>query len=240
MTPQRTCLVAGPWLALLLIVVGGPAACERAPVSDRASGMSPSIPSATARPADCGGDLPAGITAVLDAIRARDAGLLAVSEEDGRFLRVLVATSGARQALEIGGASGYSAIWIGLGLRETGGRLTTLEYDAARAAEAAVNIERAGLSDIVRVVAGDAFAEIPKLEGSFDFVFLDAWKRDYARFFDLVLPRMTPGSLFVAHNVVNKRDEMADFLAAIQDNRALLTAIVAPSGEGVSVSYKRR
>ena len=55
-----------------------------------------------------------------------------VSEEDGRFLRVLIATSKAKRALEIGGASGYSAIWIGMGLRDTGGTLVTMEYDAAR------------------------------------------------------------------------------------------------------------
>ena len=64
---------------------------------------------------------------LLRKIKAADTEQLAVSEEDGRFLRVMVASSGARRALEIGGANGYSAIWIGLGLRETGGRLTTIE-----------------------------------------------------------------------------------------------------------------
>ena len=55
------------------------------------------------------------------------------------------------------------------------------------------------------VVSGDAFAQIPRLEGTFDFVFLDAWKRDYKRFFDLVYPRLERAGLFIAHNVVNKR-----------------------------------
>jgi predicted O-methyltransferase YrrM len=70
---------------------------------------------------------------VLASIKAQDKGQLAVSEEDGRFLRVLIASSKAKRALEIGGASGYSAIWIGLGLRETGGTLVTMEYDPVRA-----------------------------------------------------------------------------------------------------------
>ena len=86
---------------------------------------------------------------LLQQIKAADHDLLAVSEEDGRFLRLMVASSGATRALEIGGANGYSAIWIGLGLRETGGRLTTIEYDPARARLLADNIRRAGLSDIV-------------------------------------------------------------------------------------------
>ncbi len=180
------------------------------------------------------------IEKVLKEIRKKDTGQLAVSEEDGRFLRMLIAASGSKRVLEIGAASGYSAIWMGLALRETGGRMVTIEYDAARAREAAANIKRAGLADIVQVVPGDAFAEIPKVAGTFDFVFLDAWKKDYQRFFDLVFPRMEKGGLFVAHNVVNKRSEMGDFLKTIDSHPALWTTIVSPSGEGVSVSLKRQ
>jgi len=177
-------------------------------------------------------------TRLLTEIKAADTDLLAVSEEDGRFLRVIAASSGAKTALEIGAAFGYSAIWIGLGLRQTGGHLTTIEYEPARAKKAADNVRRAGLSDIVTVVAGDGFEKIPKLAGGFEFVFLDAWKKDYMRFFDLVFPRLAPRGLFLAHNVVNKQAEMRDFLAAIQGNPALFTTIVKPSGEGMSVSYK--
>jgi caffeoyl-CoA O-methyltransferase len=181
----------------------------------------------------------AEVQKLLADIKSRDKGQLAVSEEDGRFLRVMVASNRAKRALEIGGASGYSAIWIGMGLRETGGRLVTIEYDAGRAKELAENVRRAGLSDIVQVVSGDAFQQIPKLTGTFDFVFLDAWKKDYKRFFDLVYPRLDKGGLFLAHNVVNKRSEMGDFLDAIQKHRTLWTTIVSPSGEGMSVSLKR-
>jgi predicted O-methyltransferase YrrM len=189
-------------------------------------------------PAQSAAGVPADAARVLASIKAADREQLAVSEEDGRFLRVLAVSSGATRALEIGGAHGYSAIWIGLGLRQTGGRLTTIEYDPARARSAAENIRRAGLSDIVSVVAGDAFAEIPKLAGEVDFVFLDAWKRDYKRFFDLILPRLRPRGLLLAHNVVNKRDEMPDFLAAIEANPAVMTALVRPAGEGMSVTVK--
>jgi predicted O-methyltransferase YrrM len=179
------------------------------------------------------------VTRLLQRIKTADVEQLAVSEEDGRFLRVLVAATNARHVLEIGGAYGYSAIWMGLGLRETGGRLTSIEFDPARARVAAANIRSAGLADIVAVVPGDAFSEIPKLTGRFDLVFVDAWKRDYKRFLDLILPRLVPRGLFLAHNVVNKQEEMRDFLAAIQNDPRLLTTIVAPSGEGMSLSYKR-
>src|SRR4051794_20530735 len=180
----------------------------------------------------------ADVQKVLTEIKTKDKGLLAVSEEDGRFLRLMVATKKAQRALEIGGASGYSAIWIGMGLRETGGRLVTIEYDPIRAKELGENIKRTGLSDIVQVIAGDAFQQIPKVQGTFDFVFLDAWKKDYKRFLDLVFPRLDKGGLFLAHNVVNKKSEMGDFLDAIQ-TPSMWTAIVSPSGEGMSVTFKR-
>ena len=181
-----------------------------------------------------------GVNKLLAGIRAADKGLLAVSEEDGRFLRVLVGATNAKRVLEIGAASGYSAIWIGLGLRQTGGRLVTIEYDPVRAKEAAANVQRAGLSDIVQVVAGDAFKEIPRVPGQFDLVFLDAWKPDYKKFFDLVFPRVTPGGLFLAHNVINKKNDMLDFLAAIQAHPQALNSTVSPGHEGISITYKTR
>ena len=184
--------------------------------------------------------IPQDVAKVLSSIRAIDSGQLSVSEEDGRFMRVLVVTSGAKHALEIGAAYGYSAIWIGLGLKATGGHLTTVEYDAGRAKAALENIRRAGLSDTVTVISGDAFKEIPRIGGTFDFVFLDAWKPDYRRFFDLVFPRLAPRGLFLAHNVVNKQSEMKDFLSAINDNPALATSIVRPGSEGMSVSVRLR
>jgi predicted O-methyltransferase YrrM len=186
------------------------------------------------------GALTPAIESILKNIRAADKGQLAISEEDGRFLRVLVAMRSAKSVLEIGAASGYSGIWLGLGARESGGKVVSIEYDPERAKEAAENISRAGLTDVVRVVHGDAFKEIPKLQGTFDFVFLDAWKPDYQKFFDIVFPRMTPGAVFAAHNVVNKKTEMEPFLKTIQTHPQLFTSIVSPGSEGMSVSVKLR
>lgn len=207
------------------------AACVLAALSLLTPTAAQSVPGSAASPA---------IEALLARIRAHDKGQLAVSEEDGRFLRVLIGSTGAMHVLEIGAASGYSAIWMGLGLRETGGRLVTIEYDPVRAKEAAANIREAGLTEVVQVVAGDAFTEIPKLPGAFDLVFLDAWKPDYKKFFDLVFPRVSPGGLFLAHNVINKKSEMADFLRVIHTSPHAFTTIVSPGHEGISMTYKRR
>jgi predicted O-methyltransferase YrrM len=184
--------------------------------------------------------VPAPVAQLLADIKKRDTNMYAVSQEDGQFLRVLVGARNAQRVLEIGGASGYSGIWMGLGLRDTGGKLTSIEFDAVRAKEAKANVERAGLSDIVRVINGDAFVEIPKLTGTFDLIFLDAWKPDYKKFFEMTFPRLEPGGVFAAHNVVNKRDEMKDFLTAITTRPDAWTSIIAPSGEGISLTYKKR
>jgi len=207
-----------------------------------ASAQSPaSAKPAAGKPAETGPtSVDPAVARLLAGIRAADKGQLAVSEEDGKFLRVLVGAIGARQVLEIGAASGYSAIWIGLGLRQTGGKLVTIEYDPVRAKEAAANIQRAGLSDIVQVVAGDAFKEVPKVQGQFDLVFLDAWKPDYKKFFEMVFPRVTPGGLFLAHNVINKKNDMLDFLSIIETHPQALTTTVSPGHEGISMTYKKR
>ena len=206
-----------------LICIGSAAACSRPSAAPAPSGLPE-----------------ADLTALLERIKAADQGQLAVSEEDGRFQRVLVATRGTKRALEIGGASGYSGIWIGQGLRQTGGRLISIEYDPVRAKEAADNIASAGLSDIVQVIHGDAFVEIPKLTGTFDMIFLDAWKKDYKRFFELTFPSLDGGGVFLAHNVVNKRSEMGEFFDAINAVPGAWSTIVAPSGEGISLTYKAR
>jgi caffeoyl-CoA O-methyltransferase len=211
-------------------IVAGLAFAAVTPTAQAKSPASPSN-SAAVEPA---------VAKLLTSIRAADKGQLAVSEEDGRFLRVLVGATNAHSVLEIGGASGYSAIWLGMGLRQTGGKLVTIEFDPVRAKEAAANVQAAGLSDIVRVVHGDAFKEIPKVAGNFDLVFLDAWKPDYKKFFEMVFPRVTPGGLFLAHNVINKKSEMGDFLSAIETHPMALNTTVSPGFEGISMTYKKR
>ena len=78
------------------------------------------------------------------------------------------------------------------------------------------------------------------MPGTFDLVFLDAWKPDYKKFFDIVFPRVSPGGLFLAHNVINKKNDMLDFLAAIETHPMALNTTVSPGHEGISITYKKR
>ncbi len=234
--PARpSCLAAV--VAVLSLAIG----CTASQPADPRPSDTSTPPAAAKQQARAGvrTDPTADVLAVLEAIREADTGQLAVSEADGRFLRTLVLAAGAKRVLEVGGASGYSAIWMGLGLRETGGTLVTIEYDAERAAALKANIAAAHLDDIVTVVAGDALQELPKLDGPFDVVFIDAWKPDYQRYFELTLPKLRQGGLLLAHNVVNKGDEMPEFLETIRTSPDVVTSIVRAGDEGISVSVKR-
>ena len=162
-----------------------------------------------------------------------------VPHSDGRFLRFLAASSGAQHALEIGSSNGLSAIWIGLGLKETGGKLITIEIDHEKAEAAKNNIRKVGMEDIIEVIEGDAFKVIPKLEGTFDLVFLDAWKEDYKKFFDIFYPKVERGGVIAAHNAVLMANYMQDYLDAVNTSPELLTIVAQTSSDGFAVSYRR-
>jgi len=164
---------------------------------------------------------------------------LNVPADHGRFLQTMVEVSKAQRALEIGASNGYSGLWIARGLRQTGGKLITIEYDKQRGGEAKENFAKAGMNDIVTLHLDDAFKVIPQLEGEFDFIFCDAWKPDYLKFFELTFPKLKPGGLFLAHNAVRQPNEMKDFLDTVKNHPQLITTIVQIGNDGFAVCYKK-
>jgi caffeoyl-CoA O-methyltransferase len=162
-----------------------------------------------------------------------------IQESEGRYLRDLVREHNVQRALEVGTSTGYSAIWIALALRETGGKLITIEIDEGRHQTAKENLRAVGLDGIVECRLGDALQEIPKVEGPLDMVFLDAVKEDYLKYLELALPKMRKGGLVVAHNVRSHPNQMRDFLQRIQTDPAFDTKIVTPGSAGFSVSVLR-
>jgi len=163
-----------------------------------------------------------------------------VPAEDGRLLYDIILENGYQRGLEIGTSNGYSALWLGLAFKETGGRLITLEIEPQRAREAQENFEHAELDDIIESRINDALKEIPVLEGKFDFVFIDAWKPDYDKYLELILPKMKPGGVITAHNVTSQGSSVRDFLEEIQNNPDLETEINRNSRAGVSISVRKK
>jgi caffeoyl-CoA O-methyltransferase len=159
---------------------------------------------------------------------------------DGRFLYDFIIEKNYKRGLEIGTFTGYSALWMGLALQKTGGKLITIEIDKGYGLVAQQNIRKAGLEDVIDSRINDAFEEIPRIEGKFDFVFIDAWKPDYAKFLRLLKDRISQGGALIAHNVTNYARDMREFLDAIQNDPSFETTFHEISAEGFSVSLKRK
>ena len=160
-----------------------------------------------------------------------------IAPENGQFLSILIRAIRAQNVLEVGTSNGYSAIWLAASLKETGGRLITLEFDPARADAAEAHLREAGLDSIVEVRVGNALDEIPKCDATFDLVFLDAEKNEYRRYLELVLPDIRPGGLIVADDTVTMRAEMPDYVEFVF-NTPLLHSVDIPLDDGIILSYK--
>lgn len=175
------------------------------------------------------------ILAVLDKMVKSHQTYLSVPEEDGKALRILAESTGARNVVEIGTSTGYSGLWLCLALQATGGHLTTFEIDHDRAIQARDHFKEAGVEEMVTVIEGDAHLEITKLNGPIDFAFIDADKGGYVDYLHKLLPHIRPRGLLLAHNV----DMVPDYIKAVTTNPDLET-ILYREGAGLSVTLKKR
>ena len=160
---------------------------------------------------------------------------------DARFLRILIESSKAKNGLEIGVATGYGAMVMGLGFEQNGGHLTSIDIDAEMVKTARANIGKMQLQAVVTVVKGAALKVIPRLEGPFDFVFIDALKKEYLQYFRAVEPKLAAKVVVVADNVIKFAAVMEDFLVAVQSDPKYQTVIIQASeekGDGMAVIYK--
>ncbi|MEK7995925.1 MAG: class I SAM-dependent methyltransferase [Planctomycetota bacterium] len=162
---------------------------------------------------------------------------------DAMMLRVLVESARAKRGVEVGSASGFGAINMGIGFERTGGHLYTLEINPQSVTECRDNLQKVGLENTVTCIEGDALKTLPTLEGEFDFIFIDALKNDYLKYFKILEPKLKPGAVVVADNVIRSANAMKDFLDYIQNSPDYDTVIIRASMEkndGMSVSYKIR
>ena len=167
-------------------------------------------------------------------------GMWNVTPQDGRLLRLLTEAVGAKNVVEIGTSNGYSAIWFCLALRNTGGKLTTHEIDTGRIAMARENFKRAGVSDMVTLVEGDAHQTVTRLKEPIDILFLDADKAGYLDYLNKLLPLVRPGGLILAHNTSDLGSMMQDYLKAVTTNPDLETIFLHEHDMGIGVTLKKR
>ena len=163
-----------------------------------------------------------------------------VPQADGQRLFDLIVEHGYTQALEIGTSTGHSAIWIAWALSKTGGKLITVEIDERRYNRAMEYFQEAGLSEFIDARLADAHELVPRLEGPFDFVFIDADKDWYTNYFRAVFPKVSVGGCITAHNVSGRRRGwVGEFLDALESTPNLETEILGGRRSGLSVSFKR-
>jgi predicted O-methyltransferase YrrM len=167
--------------------------------------------------------------------------LLAVGPATGALINTLVKGAGAKAILEIGTSYGYSTLWLAEAARATGGKVTTLDVAAHKQDYAREMLGKAGLADVVDFRTGDARELIPTVDGGLDFVLLDCWKDIYVPCLDLFHPRLSPGAVVVADNMIFPPNAHADAIAYRRSVRAKpdMASVLLSVGSGLEVSRKR-
>jgi predicted O-methyltransferase YrrM len=173
------------------------------------------------------------ILSVLDDIRVGPC----TDEMNGRLLRILAESTQAKNVVEIGTGNGYSAIWLCLGLKTTGGKLVTHEIDPEQVVLARANFKRAGVENLVTVVEGDAHRTVAQLKEPIDILFMDA-EGGNLDFLNQLLPLVRPGGLILADNMRKPKPD-PQFIKAITTNPNLETIFLNMRSTGISLTVKK-
>ena len=167
---------------------------------------------------------------------------------EARLLEALIVVGGARHVLEIGTFTGLGALTMAAALPAEG-RVVTLEVDADRAATARRHFDASPYGSRIELIVGDAFESIAGLEGTFDLVYLDAWKMDYPAYYDAVLPRLAQRGVLVADNLFQGGSVLGsgadadtvgirEFARRVQDDEQMHNVLLT-IGDGVMLAWRR-
>ena len=164
----------------------------------------------------------------------------------GTFLAWLIQVIRAKRVLEFGTALGYSTICLGQALRETGGKLTAVEFEKRFFQESSQSVARAGLSDVVELIHGDASQVIDELKGPFDLILQDSAKFLYPVMLEKCIQKIRRGGVIAADDALfqpmGAREELSKFMdeynqKVFADPR--LVSTILPIGDGLIISMKR-
>lgn len=168
----------------------------------------------------------------------RDEFLLSVGRSSAQLLSILAKSLKPKCILEVGGSYGYSTLWLAEAAQSVSGKLITLEIHPEKQQYSRDAITRAGLSNSVDFCLGDARQLISQLPGPFDFVLLDLWKDLYVACFDLFYPKLAPGALVVADNMLYpevNRAEAAQYREHVR-TKPHIDSVLLQVGGGLELS----
>lgn len=160
-----------------------------------------------------------------------------IPPETGVLLAQLALSAPEGTVIEIGTSGAYSSMWIGLAMARRGGKLVTFELLPEKVDLARETLKKSGMEDQVELVHGDARGHLKEYD-EIAFCFLDAEKEMYAEFYELVAPKLVPGGLLVADNVISHAEDLEDFVEMARQD-ASLDAAILPVGKGLLVASKR-
>jgi predicted O-methyltransferase YrrM len=168
----------------------------------------------------------------------RDPFLLSVGPATGRLLNLLVRQLKPKTILEIGTSYGYSTIWLAEAASAIGAKVITLELNPAKSRYARESLAKIGLAGVVDFRVGDALQLIAALPGPFDSILLDLWKNLYVPCFDLFYPKLSPGALIVADNMIHPefdRQHAAQYRKHAR-SKPHIESLLLPIGSGLELS----
>jgi len=160
-----------------------------------------------------------------------------IDRGSANFLNMLIKLSGAKNGLEIGTSNGYSGIWLAKALKENGGRLTTIEYYEKRIVPAQEHFRICNVDDVITIKHGSAIDVLLTLNEEFDFVFIDANKREYVKYFEIIHPHVKKGGIIAADNILSHAQKVQTYVDAISNHPEYQTQLISfPAG--LLLSYK--
>ena len=162
-----------------------------------------------------------------------------VPRKTGVLMNSFIKMMNIQNALEIGTSNGYSGIWLAKALKQTGGKLTTIEFYEKRQSIAKENFKICGVDDVVRPIQGSACEVLASFDENekFDFVFIDACKREYVKYFEIIKPHLTSKALIVADNIISHAEKVQDFIDAVDADDEFQYEILEVPG-GILVAYR--
>ena len=162
-----------------------------------------------------------------------------ITDKNAKFLKDLILLQNTQNMLEIGSANWFSAIQFGLALEKTWWKLTTIEFSEPSQKQVLENIKKAWMENIITSIKGNALFEIPKLNETFDFVFIDWMKRRTKDFFDLVYDKVKLNWIIVVDDVIKFRDKMWDFWEYLDKNNLEYNILPIDSDDWILFMIKK-
>lgn len=165
-----------------------------------------------------------------------------IDNESANFLSILIKANNSKNALEIGTSNGYSTIWLANALKATGGKLTTIEFWDNRLNVAVENFKKCAVDNIIETRLGQAVMILEEMVYSknpplFDFVFIDANKSEYIKYFKLIHPMLKKGGIIAADNILSHYKKVEPYVNAVTSHKSYQSQLI-PLDTGIMVSYK--